>query len=150
MKYSKMVKYLISIVLSIAIYSCGKMQNSPVDSVTIFIKAAEEHDITKAWSTLSPEAQSYYNDIGEKNRKSGKGILEHDISEVVKFRNKTDYKITADSSNPNIVLIIVNGGSAVFRIETVAENNDYKLKDGNSVRNALNSVAADMVRKDYY
>ena len=143
---SKRILLIIAVSL---LYSCGGKQNSPVECVSTFIKASMEHDITKAWSTLSPEAQAFYNSLGEKNRKSGRGILEHDISEVLKFRNEKDFKIAADSINPNLVSLTTVSGIE-YIIETTPIDGEYKLKDEISVRNVIKCIAVNIMSKDYY
>jgi len=106
--------------------------------------------MTKAWGTLGPEALAYYNEIGEKNRKSGKGILEHDVSEIKKFRPKgNDYIVINDSVNNNLVKIILNDGKE-FGIITIEYEGEYKIKDYSSVKNILTVIALETVNKDYY
>jgi hypothetical protein len=130
--------------------SCGDNRGTPSYCVTTFIIAAEQHDISKAWNTLSPYAQQYYNQIGERNRKSGKGILEHDISEIKSFRNiKRDYKIEVDTLNPSTIRIKTYGG-LVFNIQTTEIDGEYKLSDGIAVRNLINGIAVDLIKKEYY
>lgn len=141
--------FLIAVV-TILLSSCGDNRNTPSYCVTTFIIAAEQHDMAKAWNTLSPYAQQYYNQIGEKNRKSGRGILEHDISEIKSFRNiKRDYKIEVDTVNPSTIRIKTYGG-LVFNIQTTEIDGEYKLSDGIAVKNLINGIAVDFVRKEYY
>ena len=142
-----MFKYFVLLILAPVFFSCSNKSSSPVDCVTSFISAAEQHDMTNAWNTLSPEAQAFYNDIGEKNRKSGKGILEHDISEITKFKNKdSDYKI--ENSESNKVKIITSKEEIV--IETINIDGSFRIKDGNSVRNVIKTISLESVKKEYY
>ena len=144
------VIFSILIILIISISSCSSRKNSPVNCVAAFIIASEQHDMTNAWELLSPEAQKYYNEIGEKNRKSGKGILEHDISEIKSFRRlRTDYNIETDSANSSLVKIKTRAG-LVYEILTTDIDGDYRLKDGNAVRNLINGIAVDIIKKEYY
>lgn len=148
-----MVKHILIFILftaTITFFSCGDNRNTPSYCVTTFIIAAEQHDISKAWNTLSPNAQQYYNQIGEKNRKSGKGILEHDISEIKSFRNiKKDYKLEVDTANSSTIRIKTYGG-LFFNIQTTEVDGEYKLSDGLAVKNLINGIAVDFVRKEYY
>jgi hypothetical protein len=80
------------ILFSIFLYSCGNIHQSPNGCVVAFIVASEQKDMTKAWTILGPDAQSYYNSLGEKMRKSGKGALENELNKITRFRSvKKDY-----------------------------------------------------------
>jgi len=137
-------------ILVLVIHSCGSRKNTPTNCVAAFIIAAEEHDMNKAWEVLSPEAQQYYNDIGDKNRKSGKGILEHDISEIKSFRRiRTDYKLETDSTDKSLIRIKTYGG-LFFNVQTADINGDFKLKDGIAVKNLIKGIAVDIIKKEYY
>jgi len=143
---SRHIYYIIGLIILVS--ACAKKQTTSVDCVTSFVIACQEHDISKAWNLLSPEAQQFYNDIGEKNRKSGKGILEHDISEAVKFKNENAYKITGDSVNTSMVRVI--SPERVFDIETVNMNGEYKIKEGTSVSGLIKIIAVEIEPKNYY
>ena len=80
-------KYIINIVLLFV--SCGKITDTPDGCVVSFIVACEEHDMSKAWNLIGTEAQNYYNVLGEKQRRSGKGALENEIKKIKRFRNVT-------------------------------------------------------------
>jgi len=130
--------------------SCGNKYESPTVCVNTFIKSAVEHDMARAWSTLSPEAQVFYNELGIKNRKSGRGILEHDINEVKKFReSKSGYTIETMINNPSKLILKVSGGDT-FIIETMDIDGSYKIKDAESVRNVIKGIALEIVKKEYY
>ncbi|MCI0714943.1 MAG: hypothetical protein L0Y77_01290 [Chlorobi bacterium] len=129
--------------------SCGNIHKTPNGCVVAFIVAAEQRDMTKAWNILGPDAQSSYNSLGEKMRKSGRGALENEISRISKFRIvKRDYKIVVDSTDPNLVKIVTIGGPE-HRIETINENGNYKIKDIYSVRNLLNGISAEVKNEHY-
>lgn len=130
--------------------SCSEKYESPSSCVFSFIKSAEEHDMTKAWNSLGLEARDYYNDLGIKNRKSGKGILEHDISEIKRFRKiNNEYRIINESpENYKITLITLKNDS--LKIETILENGSYKIKDAVSVRNIIRGIADELIKKEYY
>lgn len=130
--------------------SCSGKKLSPEECVSAFIVAAQQHDMGKAWDLLSPEAQGYYNDIGDKNRKSGKGILEHDISEASSFleQNK-DFRIEPDAGNPSLIKIAQNNG-AVFDILTVNSDGSSKIKGGIDVKNLIKAIAGKVTEKEYY
>lgn len=129
--------------------SCSTKYETSVDCVNAFIKSAEDHDMTKAWNTLSPEAQAFYNDLGIKNRKSGRGILEHDINEVKKFRENSGFRIDVQQNDKN-KLILTTKDSETFIIETTEIDGSYKIKDAVSVRNVLKGIASEIVKKEYY
>lgn len=99
---------------------------------------------------LSPEAQKFYNSLGEKNRKSGKGILESEIKNIKYFKNiKKDYSIRKDKENPENVRIVLSGAGE-YLISTFKVDEGYKIKDGNSVRNVLQGIAAEYENKNLY
>jgi hypothetical protein len=147
MKLKPLTLLLLSLIL---LYSCGNIHETPNGCVVAFIVAAEQRDMTRAWNTLGPEAQSSYNSLGEKMRKSGKGALENEISRITKFRSvKKDYRIVTDSSDANLVKIVTIGGPE-HPVETINENGSFKIKDINSVRNLLNGISAEVVKNKEY
>lgn len=126
---------------------CQNIHKSPDGCVVAFIVAAEQRDMTKAWNTLGPEAQAYYNDLGEKMRKSGRGALENEIARITKFRSvKQDYKLVVDSTNSDIVNLVTIGGPT-HPIKTINIEEDYKIKDESSLKNLLAGITAEK-RKD--
>lgn len=131
-------------------YSCGNIHQSPDGCVVAFIVAAEQRDMTKAWNVLGPDAQSYYNSLGEKMRKSGKGALENEISKIAKFRSvKRDYRIELDTANHDMVMIVTIGGPAHL-VETINIGGDYKIKNETSLKNLLDGITAEVSKKDGY
>lgn len=131
--------------------SCGKITDTPDGCVVAFIVAAEKHDMDRAWNHLSSEAQNYYNELGEKQRRSGKDALENDIKKIKRFRSvKKDYKIVKDKSNPELIKIMLVLGGQEFDVETVNEGGSYKIKDANSVKNLLNGITAETERAENY
>ena len=129
--------------------SCGKASDSPKGCVTSFIIAVEQHDMSKAWSLLSNDTQKYYNGLGEKQRRSGKGAFEREISTIKSFFNAgKHYKFRSDSTNTNNVRLEVIG-SRDFVIETVDESG-YKIKDENSVKNVLIVIAEKIEKEEHY
>ena len=142
-------KYIINIAALLFI-SCGKITDTPDGCVVSFIVACEEHDMSKAWDMLGAEAQSYYNGLGEKQRRSGKGALENDIKKIKRFRNvKKDYKIVKDKENPDLIKIMLIGGQE-FNVATANENGSYRIKDENSVKNLLNGITAELEKGNGY
>jgi hypothetical protein len=135
------------ILLLLTSFACGNKFTTSEECVNTFISAARQHDMGKAWNTLSPDARAFYNDIGEKNRKSGKGILEHDILEVTKFKTSgNDFRVEAGDNNS--VKIISSGIETV--IETTNINGEYRIKDGISVRNIIKAISSESVKREYY
>ncbi len=145
--------YIYLVFLFVVLSSCSTKHESSIDCVNAFIKSAKEHDMTKAWNTLSPEAQAFYNDLGVKNRKSGRGILEHDVNEVKKFRENSDYRIDINQNDTKVgknKLILTPKDSEMLIIETIEIDGSYKIKDAVSVRNILKGIASEIVKKEYY
>lgn len=134
-------------ILFVMLFSCGGKKNSPTECVNSFISAAMSHDMSKAWGNLSPEAQASYNEIGEKNRKSGKGILEHDISEITKFRIEGKDYTLAESPRDEIIITF---GNEEITVVLANVNGVYQIKDWNSVKNIIKAIAAETVKKEYY
>lgn len=125
--------------------SCGKkISDSPKGCVTGFIIAIEQHDMNKAWENLGTVAQSSYNDLGEKMRKSGKGAFENEINRIKTFRNaQRDYSIRNDKETPGNVRLVTSGGME-FVIEMEEIDNVYKIKNLNSVRSILNVITSEV------
>ena len=143
---------LIILVASLVLssFSCGKNYDNNVAAVTAFIIGVEQHDMGKVWSMLSPEAQQFYNSLGEKQRRSGRGALEREINNIKTFRSlKNDYRLKQDKENPGNVKIIIIGG-AEFTVGTIKEVYSYKIKDGQSVRNLLSGITFEKNQKDEY
>lgn len=128
---------------------CGRITDTSDGAVVAFIVAVEEHNMNKAWNLLGSDAQVFYNNLGEKQRRSGKGALENEIKRIKRFRNvKKDYKIVKVQENPMLIKIQLLGGMEFF-IQTVDEEGAYKLKDGNAVRNLLTAISAETEREGY-
>jgi hypothetical protein len=138
-------RYFFFLLLFLLLFSsCGKPHVSPNACVVAFILAVEEHDMSKAWGLLGPEAQGYYNDLGEKQRRSGKGAFENEVNKIKTFRSiRKDYKLQADKENPNIVRLITFAGPEHL-IETVDDNGDYKIKDAQSLKNLFDGISGEM------
>jgi len=139
--------YLFSCVFALVfliLISCGKPQTNPNACVVSLILSIEQHDMSKAWGLLGPDAQGYYNGLGEKQRRSGKGALENEINKIKTFRSiRKDYKLQADKENPNIVKLVTFAGPEHL-IETVNDNGDYKIKDGQSMKNLFDGISGEM------
>jgi len=147
-KFSAVLIVLLYIMFSSA--GCTNIHQTPDGVVVAFIVAAEKRDMTRAWNNLSPELQAYYNSQGEKMRKSGKGALENEIARITKFRTvKKDYTIQVDGANGSVINIVNNSG-AVQKVETVAIDGDYKIKDLASLKNLLEGITAEAKSKDGY
>lgn len=137
-------------ILAILLYSCGNIHTKPDGAVVAFIVAAEQRDMTKAWNVLSPDLQTYYNGLGEKMRKSGKGALENEIARITKFRSvKKDYRLQVDSSNTNNVYLVTIGGPSHL-VETVQIDGDFKIKDEKSLRSLLDAITAEQKKNEGY
>jgi hypothetical protein len=146
----KKIPAFICILLFFIPISCGKITDTPDGCVVAFIVACEERDMTKAWNHLGPDAQNYYNGLGEKQRRSGKGALENEVNRIKRFRNvKKDYKIVKDKDKPDLIKIMLIGDQE-FNVETIDENGSYKIRDGNSVRNLLNGITAESEKGNGY
>ena len=130
--------------------SCGKSSNSPRGCVSSFIISIEQHDMRKAWSLLGKDAQSYYNNLGERQRRSGKGAFENEIDKIKTFRNaRSDYSIHEDAGVRDTIKLIVMGGNE-FRISIINDDGDFKIKDQQSVRNVLDVIAGELKQNEHF
>lgn len=142
--------YTAAAMLLVIIAACQNIHKSPDGAVVAFIVAAEQRDMTKAWNILSPELQAYYNGLGEKMRKSGRGALENEIARITKFRTvKKDYTINVDGVNGKIVNLVTLGGPT-HKVETVDIEGDFKIKDETSMRNLLDAITAEATKEKGY
>jgi hypothetical protein len=139
------MKYIFALALCACVcVSCGRITDTPDGCVVDFIVASEQHDMAKAWSLLGAEAQGFYNSLGEKQRRSGKGALENEINRIKIFKSvKKQYKVAKDKGNPELVKIVIIGGPE-FQVQTMSEDGGYRIKDGNSVRNLLTGITAEL------
>ncbi len=152
MKKTVYIKIYICLTLisSIVLTSCGNIHQSPDGAIVAFIVSAEQRDMTKAWNILSPDLQAYYNNLGEKMRKSGRGALENEIAKITKFRSvKKDYRLQVDSTSKTNVRLVTIGGPEHI-IETVEIGGDYKIKDERSLKNLLDGITAEEKKKEGY
>jgi hypothetical protein len=130
--------------------SCQNIHKTSDGCVVAFIVAAEQRDMTKAWNVLSPDLQKYYNSLGEKMRKSGRGALENEIARIKKFRSvKKDYRIQIDSTSSNTVDLVTIGGPT-HKVETIDVEGDYKIKDEVSLRNLLSAITEEQSKPEGY
>lgn len=128
--------------------SCGRESDSPKGCVISFIIAVEQHDMGKAWGLLGKNAQSYYNTLGERQRRSGKGAFENEIDKIKTFRNlRKEYGIHEDKGVQDTIKMIVYGGKE-FRVNILNDGGDYKIKDEQSVRNILDVITAELKPKE--
>jgi hypothetical protein len=140
----------LTLISSIILSSCGNIHQSPDGAIVAFIVAAEQRDMTKAWNILSPDLQAYYNNLGEKMRKSGRGALENEIAKITKFRSaRKDYRLQKDTANISTVRLLTVGGP-VHIIETIEIEGDYKIKDEKSLRSLLDGITAEEKKKEGY
>lgn len=103
----------------------------------------------KAWGLLGKDAQSFYNQLGEKQRRSGKGAFENEINRIKSFRNeKHDYSIHTDNDTQDGMKLVVNGGNE-FMIRISSEDGEYKIKDELSVKSILDVITSELKPKDY-
>jgi len=138
-------RLLILTVSLLMLQSCGKkISDTPKGCVTAFIVAVEQHDMNKAWGLLGKDAQAYYNDLGEKQRRSGKGALENEIDQIKSFRSaQRFYSVKRDDTDPNNALLVVQGVKD-FKIVTEDADGDIKIKDAASVKNILDVITGEM------
>ncbi len=147
-KYRYIFTYTATLLLILT--GCQNIHKSPDGAVVAFIVAAEQRDMTKAWNILSPDLQTYYNGLGEKMRKSGKGALENEIARITKFRSvKKDYTLKVDSTNSTTINIVTIGGPT-HKVETVDVGGDYKIKDEASMKNLLDAITAEETKEKGY
>jgi len=143
----KLIKYLlipVSFFILIAFSSCDKASNNPRGCVTTFIIALEQHDMSKAWGLLGKDAQSYYNQLGERQRRSGKGAFENEINRIKTFRNaRHDYSIRTDKDSQDGMKLVVSGGKE-FKIQISNEDGEFKIKDESSVKNILVVITGEL------
>lgn len=152
MKPKTKIRYLLAFmaIMLITLASCQNIHKSPDGAVVAFIVAAEQRDMTKAWNILSPELQAYYNGLGEKMRKSGRGALENEIARITKFRTvKKDYTINVDAANGSIINLVTLGGPT-HKVETVDVGGDFKIKDEASMKNLLDAITAESTKEKGY
>ncbi len=93
----RLIYILATTIVIFLVNACGKITDTPDGCVVAFIVAAEQHDMNKAWNHLSTEAQSYYNGLGEKQRRSGKGALEKLLGQIMAGRLDGDAEAFAQN-----------------------------------------------------
>ncbi len=149
-KFNKALTLLGLILTALLMNSCKTINETPEGCVVSFIVSAETRNMSRAWEVLSPNAQAYYNNQGEKMRKSGRGALENEIAKIVKFRSvKKDYKIEVDNNNSQIVKIISIGGPTHL-VETENIDGNFRIKNEASVKNLLEGISAEMKKNEGY
>lgn len=148
-----MIKATASIIFFLSVLflsSCGRESDSPKGCAVSFIIAIEQHDMSKAWGLLGKDAQSYYNALGERQRRSGKGAFEHEIDKIKTFRNlRKDYGIHEDHNVPDTIKLIVYGGRE-FNVNILNDDGNYKIKDEMSVRNILDVITYELKPKESF
>lgn len=153
MRLKSLILYMFSITViagSLSISGCGKNYDNASAAITAFIIGVEQHDMGKLWGMLGAGAQAFYNDLGEKQRRSGRGALEREINNIKSFKSlRDDYRLKEDKDNPGTVKVIIIGG-AEFPVVTVNDGGGYKIKDGQSVRNLLTAITLQKNQKDDY
>jgi hypothetical protein len=137
--------------LSVLLLSCGKkISDTPKGCVTAFIVAVEQHDMSKAWGLLGKDAQAYYNDLGEKQRRSGKGALENEIDQIKSFRSAQKFfSVKRDNDDPNNALLVVQGVKE-YKIATEDADGEIKIKDAQSVKNIFDVITGEMKSTNPY
>jgi hypothetical protein len=142
---------IVLLFIGLIFLSCGqKISETPKGCITTFIISAEQHDINKCWDCLGKDAKTFYNDIGDKMRKSGKGALENEINKINTFRNaQKDYSMRKDKDSVNIIHMFTGGGQE-FVINLIEEDGAFKIRDGNSVKSILNVISADIINQKPY
>ena len=150
MSWKSLVLFLSCGALLAGVQGCGKNYDNASAAITAFIIGVEQHDMGKLWGMLGPEAQAFYNDLGEKQRRSGRGALEREINNIKSFKSlKGDYKLKEDKDNPGTVKVIIIGG-AEFPVATINDSGGYKIEDGQSVRNLLTGITLEKNQKEDY
>lgn len=146
----KKTVFIFPVLLCLFIFSCGKTSNSPRGCVSQFIISIEQHDMSKSWGLLGNDAQAYYNSLGEKQRRSGKGAFENEIDKIITFRSaKTDYSIHEDKGVQDTIKLIVFGGKE-FNINIEEKDGNYRIKDSQSVRNVLNVISGELKQNEHF
>ncbi len=141
---------ILPVLLSFLFLSCGKASNNPRGCVSSFIISIEQHDMSKAWSLLGNDAQSYFNTLGERQRRSGKGAFENEIDKIKTFRSaRTDYSIHKDKDVQDTIKLIVFGGKE-FNINITDDDGNYKIKDQQSVRNVLDVISGELKQNQHF
>jgi hypothetical protein len=131
-------------ITALTFLSCGKSSNNPRGCVTTFIIALEQHDMSKAWGLLGKDVQAYYNVLGERQRRSGKGAFENEINRIKTFRNaRKDYSVHFDKDTPDEIKLITEGDKE-FKISIADEDGEYKIKDEPSIKNILRVITAEL------
>ena len=145
------VAYHLFIIIILIFAGCGKKtSDNPRGCVTYFIVSIEQHDMSKAWDYLGPDAQAYYNDLGDKMRKSGKGAFENEINRIKSFRNaRSDYSIKSDKENPNNMHLITSGTIDLL-VETEDKDGNFKIKNSASVKNVLSAISGEVDKSSPY
>ncbi len=144
MKILKLCLFVIISITSFTFLSCDKSSNNPRGCVTTFIIALEQHDMSKAWGLLGKDVQAYYNVLGERQRRSGKGAFENEISRIKTFRNaRKDYSVHFDKDTPDEIKLVTEGDKE-FKISIVDEDGEYKIKDEPSIKNVLKVITAEL------
>lgn len=144
MKILKACFFVIICITAFTFLSCDKSSNNARGCVTTFISALEQHDMGKAWGLLGKNAQSYYNVLGERQRRSGKGAFENEINRIKTFRNAgKDYSVHFDKDTQDEIKLITEGDKE-FKIIIVDEDGEYKIKDETSVKNVLRVITAEL------
>lgn len=146
----KKIVFVLPVLLCLVIFSCGKASNSPRGCVSQFIIAIEQHDMSKAWGLLGNDAQSYYNSLGEKQRRSGKGAFENEIDKIKTFRSaRTDYSVHEDKGVQDTIKLVIFGGKE-FNINIADEDGSYRIKDRQSVRNVLDVISGELKQNEHF
>jgi hypothetical protein len=98
----------------------------------------------KAWGMLGKNAKTHYNNLGEKQRRSGKGAFENEINRIKSFKKSTeDYSVNYEQAHGDKVLINLIGGEEIF-VETINEDGQYKIKDANTIKSLISAIAVEI------
>jgi hypothetical protein len=104
--------------------------------------------MSKAWGLLGKDAQTYYNQLGEIQRRSGKGAFENEINRIKTFRNaRYDYSIRKDKDTQDDMKLMVSGGKE-FKIQISNEDGEFKIKDESSIKNILDVITGELKPND--
>ncbi len=143
-------KYLLIIAL-ILFMSCKKINESPMGCVVTVLECVERLNPDIVWNNLSEETQKYFNSLGEKQRRSGKGAMEYEIKKIQRLRavNK-DFRLEESKTNPEIIIIKHTNSETIFEIETVKEGKGYKIRNADSFQKLLSAITLEKDVKDGY
>lgn len=146
------MKHLKVLIIGLILFtSCKKINESPMGCVVAVLDSIEHLNPDVVWNNLSEETQKYFNSLGEKQRRSGKGALEIEIKKIQRLRavNK-DFRLEESKTNPEIIIIKLTNSETIYEIETMKEGKGYKIKNPASFGKLLEAVTLEKEIKEGY